>query len=82
VPSLHCAEAPAGALGVRPASARQPTLAILDEAINALDASAEIAVLSVLKRRLSRTILVVVSHRPALAVLANRHVPLGEPAQA
>lgn len=60
---------------------RQPALAILDEATNALDASAEIAVLSVLKRRLPRTILVVVSHRPALAVLADRHVQLGEPAQ-
>jgi ATP-binding cassette subfamily C protein len=60
---------------------RQPALAILDEATNALDASAEIAVLSVLKRRLPRTILVVVSHRPALAVLADRHVQLGEPTQ-
>jgi hypothetical protein len=45
-------------LAYRPASARRPTLAILDEATNALEARAEIA------------------------VLANRHVPLGEPAQA
>ena len=51
---------------------RQPRLAVLDEATSALDATAELAVLDALKRRLPRTTLVVVSHRPGVAVLAEQ----------
>ncbi|MEW9623364.1 ATP-binding cassette domain-containing protein [Rhodanobacter geophilus] len=51
---------------------RQPRLAVLDEATSALDTAAELAVLATLKRRLPRTTLVVVSHRPGVAVLADQ----------
>ncbi|WP_426663754.1 ATP-binding cassette domain-containing protein [Rhodanobacter aciditrophus] len=51
---------------------RQPRLAVLDEATSALDAAAELAVLAALKRRLPRTTLIVVSHRPGVAVLAEQ----------
>ena len=51
---------------------RQPRLAVLDEATSALDAAAELAVLAALKRRLPQTSLVVVSHRPGVAVLADQ----------
>ena len=51
---------------------RQPRLAVLDEATSALDAAAELAVLAPLKRRLPRTTLIVVSHRPGVAALADQ----------
>lgn len=51
---------------------RQPRLAVLDEATSALDAAAELAILDTLKRRLPRTTLVVVSHRPGVATLADQ----------
>ena len=51
---------------------RQPRLAVLDEATSALDATAELAVLAALKRRLPRTILIVVSHRLGVAALADQ----------
>lgn len=55
---------------------RRPVLAILDEATSALDAAAEMAVLGALRRRLPGSILLVVSHRPAVAALADRVVRL------
>jgi ABC-type multidrug transport system, ATPase and permease components len=55
---------------------RQPRLAVLDEATSALDATAELAVLAALKRRLPRTTLVVVSHRPGVAVLADQSLTI------
>ncbi|PPV08403.1 ABC transporter ATP-binding protein [Xanthomonas bromi] len=55
---------------------RQPTLAVLDEATSALDADAEHQVLSTLRARLPRTVLVVVSHRTSLATMADRTVTL------
>jgi ATP-binding cassette subfamily C protein len=51
---------------------RQPVLAILDEATGALDAASETQVLAALRRCLPRTALVVVSHRMALAALADQ----------
>jgi ATP-binding cassette subfamily C protein len=51
---------------------RQPFLAVLDEATNALDAAAEIHVLAAMKRRLPRTILIVVSHRRSVAAIADQ----------
>ena len=51
---------------------RQPFLAVLDEATNALDAAAEIHVLAAMKRRLPRTILIVVSHRSSVAAIADQ----------
>jgi ATP-binding cassette subfamily C protein len=51
---------------------RQPSLALLDEATSALDVTSEIAILSAMKRRLSRTILVVVSHRAGVAAIADQ----------
>lgn len=51
---------------------REPVLAVLDEATGALDAGSEAQVLSVLRERLPRTVLLVVSHRPALAALADQ----------
>ncbi|MEO8999277.1 MAG: ABC transporter ATP-binding protein [Rhodanobacter sp.] len=51
---------------------RQPFLAVLDEATSALDAVSEIHVLSTMKRRLPRTILVVVSHRTSVAAVADQ----------
>lgn len=56
---------------------RQPLLALLDEATSALDAASEIAVLSALKRRLPRTILMVVSHRHSVAAIADQQVTIG-----
>ncbi|WP_426688587.1 ATP-binding cassette domain-containing protein [Rhodanobacter ginsengiterrae] len=56
---------------------RQPFLAVLDEATSALDAAAEIHVLAAMKRRLPRTILVVVSHRTSVAAIADRCLTIG-----
>lgn len=56
---------------------RQPFLALLDEATSALDAASEIVVLSAMKRRLPRTILVVVSHRPGIAAVADQCLTIG-----
>ena len=56
---------------------RQPFLALLDEATSALDAPSELAVLSELKRRLPRTILIVVSHRSSVAGIADQCVTIG-----
>jgi ATP-binding cassette subfamily C protein len=51
---------------------RRPFLALLDEATSALDSASEIAVLSAIKRRLPRTILIVVSHRASVAAIADQ----------
>jgi ATP-binding cassette subfamily C protein len=51
---------------------RQPFLAVLDEATSALDAESEIRVLAAMKRRLPRTILIVVSHRTSVATIADQ----------
>jgi ATP-binding cassette subfamily C protein len=51
---------------------RQPRLAVLDEATSALDPAAESKVLAALRRRLPRTILVVVAHRREVAALADQ----------
>jgi ABC-type multidrug transport system fused ATPase/permease subunit len=56
---------------------RQPFLALLDEATSALDAASETAVLSAMKRRLPRTILIVVSHRPGVAAIADQSLSIG-----
>lgn len=56
---------------------RQPVLALLDEATSALDAASEMAVLAAMKRRLPRTILMVVSHRPGVAALADQCLAIG-----
>jgi ABC-type multidrug transport system fused ATPase/permease subunit len=56
---------------------RQPFLALLDEATSALDAASEIALLSTLKRRLPHTILIVVSHRPGVAAIADQCLTIG-----
>jgi ATP-binding cassette subfamily C protein len=56
---------------------RRPRLAVLDEATSALDAPSELAVLAALKRRLPETILLVVSHRPGVAALAEQSVTIG-----
>ena len=56
---------------------RQPCLALLDEATSALDAVSEIAVLAALKRRLPQTILIVVSHRPGVAAIADQQLTIG-----
>ncbi|SEJ18337.1 ATP-binding cassette, subfamily C [Frateuria terrea] len=56
---------------------RQPLLAVLDEATGALDASSELAVLAALKRRLPRSILIVVSHRASVATMAEQHLEIG-----
>ncbi|HEY4294041.1 ABC transporter ATP-binding protein [Luteibacter sp.] len=55
---------------------RQPRLAVLDEATSALDAAAELNVLAALKRRLPHTILLVVSHRPGVAALAEQSIAI------
>lgn len=55
---------------------RQPRLAVLDEATSALDAASELNVLATLKRRLPGTILLVVSHRPGVAVLAEQSIAI------
>ncbi|GAB2545697.1 ATP-binding cassette domain-containing protein [Rhodanobacter koreensis] len=56
---------------------RQPFLALLDEATSALDTTSEIEVLSALKRRLPHTILIVVSHRPGVAAIADQCLNIG-----
>ena len=56
---------------------RQPFLAILDESTGALDAAAELDVLAMLKRRLPRTMLLVISHRAGVRALADRCVVVG-----
>jgi ATP-binding cassette subfamily C protein len=56
---------------------RQPLLAVLDEATGALDAASELAVLAAFKRRLPRSILVVVSHRAGVAAMADQHLVIG-----
>jgi ATP-binding cassette subfamily C protein len=56
---------------------REPAVAVLDEATGALDAASELAVLSALKRRLPRSLLIVVSHREGVAALADRCVTVG-----
>lgn len=56
---------------------RQPLLAVLDEATGALDAPSELAVLAALRRRLPRSILVVVSHRPGVAAMADQRLAIG-----
>jgi len=56
---------------------RQPFLALLDEATSALDTTSEIAVLSAMKRRLPQTILIVVSHRPGVAAIADQCLTIG-----
>jgi ATP-binding cassette, subfamily C, bacterial len=56
---------------------RRPFLALLDEATSALDAASETAVLSTLKRRLPQTILIVVSHRPGVAAIADQCLSIG-----
>ena len=53
---------------------RRPLLAVLDEATGALDAASETRALVTLKRCLPQTILVVVSHRPGLAAIADQHL--------
>ncbi len=56
---------------------RQPFLAVLDEATSALDAASETAVLATIRRRLPQTILIVVSHRPGVAAIADRCLTIG-----
>ena len=56
---------------------RQPFLALLDEATSALDTTSEIVVLSAMKRRLPQTILIVVSHRPGVAAIADQCLTIG-----
>ncbi len=51
---------------------RQPFLAVLDEATSALDAPSEMHVLAAMRRRLPRTILIVVSHRNSVAAIADQ----------
>jgi ABC-type multidrug transport system fused ATPase/permease subunit len=51
---------------------RRPFLALLDEATSALDTASEIGVLTALKRRLPRTILIVVSHRSGVSAIADQ----------
>ncbi|MDB5971990.1 MAG: ABC-type multidrug transport system, ATPase and permease component [Hydrocarboniphaga sp.] len=51
---------------------RRPVIALLDEATSALDAASETAVLARMKHCLPRTILLVISHRPAAAGVADR----------
>ena len=56
---------------------REPAVAVLDEATGALDAASELAVLSAMKRRLPRSLLIVVSHREGVCALAARCVTVG-----
>jgi ATP-binding cassette subfamily C protein len=57
---------------------RQPYLALLDEATSALDIKSELEILSVLKRRLPQTIMVVVSHRHGIASIADQCLTIDE----
>jgi ATP-binding cassette, subfamily C, bacterial len=56
---------------------RQPLLALLDEATSALDAASELSVLAAMKRRLPRTIMLVVSHRSSVAAIADQCLAVG-----
>lgn len=56
---------------------RRPFLAVLDEATSALDAAAETAVLTAMRHRLPQTILIVVSHRPGVAAIADQCLTIG-----
>jgi len=56
---------------------RQPSIAVLDEATGALDANSEMSALAALKRRLPRTILIVVSHRHGPLDFADQCVHIG-----
>jgi len=56
---------------------REPCLAVLDEATNALDAAAELTALAALKRRLPQTILIVVSHSSGIAAIADQCLTVG-----
>ncbi|TAM95561.1 MAG: ABC transporter ATP-binding protein [Rhodanobacteraceae bacterium] len=51
---------------------RQPFIAVLDEATGALDSDSEMNVLAALKRRLTQTILIVVSHRQGPRSIADQ----------
>jgi len=55
---------------------RQPHLAVLDEATSALDAPSELSVLKAVKRRLSGTVILVVSHRAGVADIADQHISI------
>jgi ATP-binding cassette subfamily C protein len=61
---------------------RQPFIAVLDEATGALDAASEMNALTALKRRLPRTILIVVSHRQGALAVADQclHIENGQAA--
>jgi ATP-binding cassette subfamily C protein len=61
---------------------RQPFIAVLDEATGALDAASEMNVLAALKRRLPRTMLIVVSHRQGALAVADQclHIENGQAA--
>ena len=56
---------------------KRPRVALLDEATSALDPAAELAALSMLRRRLPDTILIVVSHRREVASLADQQITIG-----
>lgn len=56
---------------------RRPFLAVLDEATSALDTASETAVLATIRRRLPQTILLVVSHRPGVAAIADQCLTIG-----
>jgi len=56
---------------------RRPFLAVLDEAMGALDAASELALLSMLTRELPQTILLVVSHRTGVAEVADQCLNIG-----
>lgn len=51
---------------------RRPFLAVLDEAMGALHEASELELLSMLKRELPQTILIVVSHRIAISEVADQ----------
>ncbi|KJV36801.1 ATP-binding cassette domain-containing protein [Luteibacter yeojuensis] len=53
---------------------RRPVLAVLDEATSGLDGPSELAVLRGVRASLPGTILLVVSHREAVATIADVHV--------
>ena len=57
---------------------RKPFLAMLDESTGALDAASEIEVLRTLKERLPSTVFLVVSHRPGIAVVADRCLTIAD----
>jgi ATP-binding cassette subfamily C protein len=53
---------------------RRPFLAVLDEAMSALHAASELELLSMLKRELPQTILLVVSHRAGVVEVADQRL--------